>query len=406
VTIADSELRTSDSAVWGRALSPAEVALLWAAANDATGAPPPASYANNPRAVDFTVTLTPPASAAVVLDPIDAGIVWDAADTWRCTATLTVPFTQATWDLVKDYSQAKVSMVVGLVAPSLAVASHTVTPPLVIRRAAVSRPEDTIRLDLASQASTVDDLRFDADTTYAGADGPTQIRNLILAAIPTAVFDTQATGAALPATSNAGQSRWAAVEAIADNAHLEVWQKPDGAFMIRDQPLQSAVPVDTLAVGQGGVIIESSSDFNRDTFANGYAVRAVWVESNSQTGYAYGSAFDLDPASPTRWGGPAGNRMEADAEAIQLTDAECGRLAASRLARSLGHGRGVRLSCPLRPWLYPGDPVAVELPTGGVQLHTVQRVQHDLPAMTTTVDTRLLPDTHPAVFAAPVVQPV
>jgi len=150
--------------------------------------------------------------------------------------------------------------------------------------------------------------------------------------------------------------------------------------------------VDSLLVGRGGNITQSSSDFNRDTFANAYAVKAAWINSNGQTDNSYGIAYNTDPASPTRWDGPAGNRVEVDVSNIKLTNTECQQIAVRRLRRSLGHGRGVRVTCPIRPWLRPGDPVSVDLPTGGTQVHTVQRVQHDFPAFTTTVDTRLLPE--------------
>jgi hypothetical protein len=172
---------------------------------------------------------------------------------------------------------------------------------------------------------------------------------------------------------------------------LEVWQDTDARFVIRAQPVQEATPVDNLLVGAGGNIIVSSSDFNRDTFANAFAVRATWIDANGQTDYGYGIAYNTDPATGTQWGGPAGSRVEVEVTSQKLTDAECQQIAVRRLRRSLGHGRGVRVTCPIRPWLKPGDPVAVDLPTGGTQVHTVQRVQHDFPAFTTTVDTRLLP---------------
>jgi hypothetical protein len=145
-------------------------------------------------------------------------------------------------------------------------------------------------------------------------------------------------------------------------------------------------------VGAGGNIIDSFSDFDRDTFANAYAVRSAWIDANGQTDYAYGIVYNTDPSTGTQWDGPAGNRVQIDVEDIKLTDAEAQQIAARRLRRAVGHGRGVRVTVPLRPWLIPGDPVSVELPTGGVQVHTVQRVSHDLSGLTTTVDTRLIPE--------------
>jgi Concanavalin A-like lectin/glucanases superfamily len=387
----DMSQATSDVAIWGRALTATEVADLWTAANTAPQAGPQPGWGNNPNAAELDVVLTPPSAAPVTLSPVSASVVWDAGDTWRTSGTVTVPFELDVWQLVKDYSLATVQLSVGLVQPDGSTQPQWISGPMVVRRAAVSRPEDTITIELASQASLVDDLRFTVDTPYPGGVAATQIQGLIIAALPGATFNVTGGGPGLAGEGNAGTSRWQAIETIADYAALEVWQDTDARFVIRAQPVQEATPVDNLLVGAGGNITVSSSDFNRDTFANAFAVRATWIDANGQTDYGYGIAYNTDPATGTQWGGPAGSRVEVEITSQKLTDAECQQIAVRRLRRSLGHGRGVRVTCPIRPWLLPGDPIAVDLPTGGTQVHTVQRVQHDFPAFTTTIDTRLLP---------------
>jgi hypothetical protein len=357
-----------------------------------SGPPSPitAAWANNPHAITVSAVLTPPSAPGVALDVVGGQVVWDAGDTWRTSATLDVPFTLDTWQLVKDYSAARIEVSTGCVQPNGTVVDVALSGPLVVRRAAVTRPEDLISLTLASEASLVDDLRFTADTTYPASNAPDKIIALITDALPLAQFSILGSGPGLAGESNAGSSRWEAVEAVADYAALEVWQDTSGVFIIRPQPVQEATPVDVLAVGPGGNIIESFSDFDRDNFANAYAVRSAWINSNGQTDYAYGIVYHTDPTSDTRWDGPAGNRVQVDVTNVQLTDAECQQVAVNRLRRALGHSRGVRVTVPLRPWLKPGDPISVELPTGGVQVHTLQRAAHDLTGLTTTIDTRLL----------------
>ena len=352
----------------------------------------PPGWADQPNTVTIKATCTPPASAAFDLAPVSGSVTWDAADRWRTSAQLVVPFELAVWQAVKDFSQALIRVEAGCVLPSGAVVPVPLSGPLVVRVTAVSRPEDTITLTLASQASTVDDLRFTADTAYPAGDGGTKIKALITAALPSATYNQSANGPGLAGESNAGSGRWSAVEAVADYAALEVWQDTDDRFVIRAQPVQTGSPVDELKVGAAGNLIQSSSDFNRDTFANAYAVRSAWVNSNGQTDYAFGIAYNNVASDPLRWGGPAGSVVQSDVENLKLTNAECQQIAVQRLRRTLGHGRGVRVTCPIRPWLRPGDPISVELPTGGVQVHTVQRVEHDLAAFTTVIDTRLLPE--------------
>jgi len=329
---------------------------------------------------------------AVPLAIAGGSVTWDAGDTWRTSASLTLPFDLATWQLVKDYSQSRIRVEIGCVQPTGVVVPVKITGTMVIRRATVARPEDTIDLALASEASIVDDLRFTADTVYPAGTGPAIVKALITAALPAAVFNEAASGPGLTGQANAGASRWTSVEAVADYAALEVWQDTDARFVIRAQPHASSSPVDSLEVGASGVIIDSSSDFDRDKFANAYAIRSAWINSNGQTQYAYGIVYNTDPATGTQWGGPAGNKVRTDVEAIEMSDVEAQQIAVRRLRRAIGHGRGFRLSCPLRPWLQPGDPVSVELPTGGVQVQTVQLVTHDLTALTSTIDTRLLPE--------------
>jgi hypothetical protein len=368
------------------------VGRRWAAVVSGPPSGITASWANNPNAVTLTAQLTPPGQAAVTLSPVSASVVWDAADTWRTSGTVTVPFELSVWQLVKDFSLGVVTLTCGLVQPNGSVISQKVSGPLVVRRASVSRPEDTITIDVASQASIVDDLRFTAETPYPAGVAAVQIQALITAALPAATFNVTGGGPGVAGEGNAATSRWEAIETIADYAALEVWQDTDARFVIRAQPVYNAIPVDNLLVGAGGNITVSSSDFNRDTFANAYAVRSSWIDANGQTDTGYGIAYNTDPATGTQWGGPAGNRVEVDVTSQKLTDAECQQIAVRRLRRSIGHGRGVRVTCPIRPWLVPGDPIAVDLPTGGTQVHTVQRVQHDFPAFTSTIDTRLLPE--------------
>lgn len=360
-----------------------------------------AAWGDNSHAVQVRATLYPPTTGSPELapfgtDPVDLAltsgtVVWDAADTWRTTATLDVPFDLDIWQLVKDFSAARIFLYVDAVQPDGSVVPYPLTGPMVVRRTAVTRPEDRISLDLASEASIVQDLQFTADYQLPALPAADQIKGLILDALPAAAFNVSAGGPGLISTADEGTGRWAAVEAVADYGALEVWQDVDGLFVIRAQPVFDPVPVDSLAVGAGGNIVQSFSDFDRDTFANAYAIRAEWVDAGA-TQHAYGIVYNNDASTGTQWGGPAGNKVATDFERLQLSNAACQQIAARRLRRSIGHGRGVRVTCPLRPWLRPGDPISVELPTGGVQVQTVQRAAHDLAALTSTIDTRLLPE--------------
>ncbi len=349
----------------------------------------PPAWADNPRRIDLDARLVLPAGDPVPLAVAAGAVTHDWSDAWRSTATLSLPWDPAVWDVVREWQTPRVEIDAVCVLPSGAREAVRLFGGYV-RDAGTRRPDDRIDLAAASAASLVADLPFTA--AYASPAGPsavTVIRALVDGVLPGLTWDARADGAAVAVGADVGDARMPVVEQLADAAGLDVYPDPYGVWRVERQAADPVLPaVDVLQVGANGNVIDSGSDYARDAFANGYAVRAEWTDAGGVARSAVGTAYDSDPASLTRWGGPAGMRMRVARESGPLDAASCTLVAAARLRRALGAGRGARVAVPLRPWLFPRDTVAVVLPFGGPRNQVVHRVAHDLAAMTTTVDTR------------------
>lgn len=350
-----------------------------------------AAWSDNPHQLRVAARVLPADGGDPLELPLVSGTVThDAGTGWRTQATMAAPYSDQLWEAVRGWAAPRVQVDCELVAPTGAATAVRLLD-AGVRWAGVARPAQLVELRAASDAALVSDQPLTEPWAAApGADGADQLRALITAALPGALF-TQTATAPLGGTveGQPAQDRWQLVEQVADAAGLQVHQRQaDRRWVIEQQPrMPGGQAVDTLATGLAGNVASSGSEYDRDALANGYAVHATWVEAGGAARTATGFAYDTDPASPTRWGGPAGRRMQVDTQPGPLDAAACQALAAQRLYRRLGAGRGAQLVVPLRPWLMPGDPVKVSLPYAGA-LQLVQVVTHDLAALTTAVATR------------------
>jgi Arc/MetJ family transcription regulator len=131
--------------------------------------------------------------------------------------------------------------------------------------------------------------------------------------------------------------------------------------------LASDAPVWT--VDAGGVLVSAAMRADREKTYN--AVRAAG--ESTETGAPVGFAYDLDPASPTRWDGPFGRRPRYYSSPLLTTVAQCEAAAASILADSVGLTRSIQFDAIAHPGLEAGD--VVTLTSGDVsEEHRVDTV--------------------------------
>jgi len=298
-----------------------------------------------------------------------------------------IPWDPAVWDAVREWASPPVVVAAGFTFPDGTVErapAFTGT----VRSAAVTRPGDVIRLECADPSAVYSDRPI-----TAGDPPPTGTALAAMAALTAAaglplVVEPGVIDAPLGSwAQRIGDDRAELLDRLADTVGACLCARPDGVVRLHVPPPVTGSPAAVLTVGPHGWITESSSEYDRAAFANRYTVTARWSDASGER-TASGTATDTDPASPTRWGGPAGRRERVESADAARSDAACAALARGRLARVIGAGRGVRVTGPIAPWIDYHAPVIVRLPWGDALPHLVESVTHSMPDALTVIDTR------------------
>jgi hypothetical protein len=134
----------------------------------------------------------------------------------------------------------------------------------------------------------------------------------------------------------------------------------DGAVEVREPTQYGAPPVWTFTPGDGGDLLAYSTTMTRDGVIN-----AVTAHGDTDGDHApvQGIAYDTDPRSPTRWGGPFGKVPLEYASPLIVTTAQATAAARTRLNNyRRGRERELTVTGPPNFLLELDDPVNVALP--------------------------------------------
>jgi hypothetical protein len=179
----------------------------------------------------------------------------------------------------------------------------------------------------ASMECAVIDDKFISPFTTRGYGGCVDVMEaLIRQTLPTATIVNLTAGARNPAcavaTWDAGGDRWDAVSQIALAMRAEIFVDAQNRFVITDLPdvVNGTVAWD-IAEGEGGNLISSARSMPRTGVYN--AVAASGENASSGSTPVSGYAKDLDPTSPTRWGGPFGKTTKFISSALWLSTGDC-----------------------------------------------------------------------------------
>jgi hypothetical protein len=179
----------------------------------------------------------------------------------------------------------------------------------------------------ASMECAVIDDKFPSPMTTRGYGGCVDaIEALIRQTLPSATIVNLTAGARNPAcavaTWDAGADRWDAVVQIALAMRAEIYVDAQNRFVIRDLPdlINGSVAWD-IADGEGGNLISSARSMPRTGVYN--AVVASGENAASGAAPVSGFAKDLEPTSPTRWGGPFGRVTKFISSALWTSAADC-----------------------------------------------------------------------------------
>jgi hypothetical protein len=128
----------------------------------------------------------------------------------------------------------------------------------------------------------------------------------------------------------------------------------------------------TISHGRSGVLVRLSRELSRDTVFNAVIANG---EQATDAPPVHGAAYDLDPNSPTRWGGPFGQVPQFFQSSFLLTDGQCTAAAQAMLDRTVGLPYTISFEKVPNPALEPLDVVNIRYSDAlGTERHVLDRL--------------------------------
>ncbi|WP_425837348.1 DUF5047 domain-containing protein [Streptomyces fractus] len=235
--------------------------------------------------------------------------------------------------------------------------------------------EGPVTLTGVTAEATLQDDVFMVPTSTAGYGNCVQaIEFLIRQAIPGAPIVNLTSDGRNPicavANWDAGGDRWDAIVSVATAMRAEIYVDAIGRFVITDLPDPLAAPVVwEFAEGEWGNLISASRQMSRTAVFN--AVVVSGENSSSETAPVSGVAYDNEPTSPTRWGGPYGRVPKLYSSSLVVTQGDAQALANYMLADLIAPNVQTSIEASPNPALEAGDCVRVSY-AGRKELFIVQ----------------------------------
>ncbi|HTI26192.1 MAG TPA: DUF5047 domain-containing protein [Kutzneria sp.] len=188
------------------------------------------------------------------------------------------------------------------------------------------------------------------------------------AGVPASFVDMTGRLWTVPASIMWQYDRGQAIDDLATALGAEVYITADGQqCVVRPIPTLDDPPVWTLrADTDDAVIVSDAQGRSRTDVANKIIVD---VERAGDTPLLV-TVVDVDPASPTRWGGPYGKVVRHLSNALVTDAAQAVVAGQARLSRVIGITRTREIQCVPNPALEAGDVIQVET-SEGTEKHLV-----------------------------------
>jgi hypothetical protein len=199
---------------------------------------------------------------------------------------------------------------------------------------------------------------------YSGSDVFSSVASMVGAPNPAwsplAIDPTLVNRTIAAAQSDAGTDRWQLASSLATSITAEVYFDRSGTPTL--SPItyvtpQTASGVWTIEGGEEGTLIAGSKVYARTDVYN-----AVRVIGNAPENTA--TVYDSDNRSPTKYGGPFGERLLVVNDSTLTSTADCYARAIAELRRATGRGVALTFTSVANPALDPGDIVKVNWPDG------------------------------------------
>jgi len=181
------------------------------------------------------------------------------------------------------------------------------------------------------------------------------------------------------------EDRWAAVQDMARSLGAEVFFNPAGTLVVRPEPTLLSPFVWSVNAGEGGVMVSAGRQMSREGVYNAVVARG---EQAADAPPVQAAVYDLDPASPTYWLGPFGQKPRFYASPLITTTAQCLSAATAIFLRQKGVSRTLNLGAVPNPALERGDVINVVFADRTAEKHIVEKLTIPLVPGAMTVATR------------------
>lgn len=190
----------------------------------------------------------------------------------------------------------------------------------------------------------------------------------------------------LPANTEltTGRNRLELVKNLVTSLNADFFFSRTNSAMIRAKPsFNDPVQMRINAVRADGVVeapaimVSFNKQYSRNSVYN--AVVASASDTANTVNYQ-GIAYDNDPTSPTRWGGPFGKKPRFYSSPFLKSDAECVSAATNILNQSNRLKSSIDFSFVPNPLVEVGDVVEVEYPDGSIEKHIIRSLTISLTA--------------------------
>jgi len=243
----------------------------------------------------------------------------------------------------------------------------------------------TLEITGLDRSARISNARFeDAYQVAAGTNYNDAITAVLQSAWADIPLDLTATDQLAPQLSAAaGDDPWAFVQSMATAIGVDLYFDGDGICVSRPAATTSTpgTPI-TLTEGDGGLLVQAGRTWTRTGAYNAYI--ATGENTTTDDPPARGTAYDLNPASPTYYYGPFGKTPGFYSSEFLATDEQAAAAAASMLAAQLGTTQSVKFGAMVLAHLEPNDVVRITRQRAGInELHVIDSLQIPLDALTT-----------------------
>lgn len=248
-------------------------------------------------------------------------------------------------------------------------------------------PEGAIEIDAADRMAGVIDARFLTPRQFPSTWTREQlVHTLVTEVYPDATIQWDDSGAAAATTGRnivEERDRFKVLKDLITSAGKIGYFNHQGVFVVKTpQPLTGA-PVWEVDAGRQGVLVEMSRAITREGI---YNVVVASGEATDTTPPVTAIVADIDPTSPTRYGGPFGPVPRFYSSSFITTRDQASIAAASLLRTSLGLPYSIDLSSIANPALEPDDVIAVKYPKNSHVVQSLRTEKHIVDSVTIPLD--------------------